>query len=575
MVFTPDDRQRRRLRPRWLLRGAALMFGLLLAEALLRMLGLPADSGDFLSVDFGTGSYVRDPERFWRLAPQGSGYRANNLGLRGFLPGRPKLRGEWRLLCVGDSSTFGFGVACEDAYGMQLAERIQSEAPDKIVRSVLFALPGYSSFQNRMLVERHIEGVDPDLVVLCCGAWNDYVPALELSDAEYAAQRSALRTGSSIGRLIARLLESSRAPVDRESVRKSFLAGEPPKGRRVPLAMFRENVAAMVQASRSRGSEVVVLVPPLPKTTIDKHPVALEYRRALLEVAAAMAVAVCDGGAAFDAFLLDCPTEWAKNAEGESSLFLDWTHPSALGHRVLADGLYKHLQRRGLVPKGGAGVASPADGLKVHVGAPLAAMRGGEVEITGAAIDSVAAEDVRVGRHWIEDVEWSPERLKLTLPATVETGRHALSIGTAHGRFELPGAIEVQPPPFDFSVRIEGAEVVLSCRLSGPPGWMAGVWFADKQREQSVPTHAGPFWLSAEPDGRPLGRDDLPFRFDRLRLPAYFERIGEDGTCRIEHRLPLAAIKDAVAIYAQGGISDGSVHANGAMTAVLRRPIVR
>jgi len=75
--------------------------------------------------------------------------------------------GTLRVAVLGDSSTFGWGIESADAYpallGPALAERL-GIAPSR-VEILNLGVPGYSSFQGRVLLERVALGFQPDAVV--------------------------------------------------------------------------------------------------------------------------------------------------------------------------------------------------------------------------------------------------------------------------------------------------------------------------------------------------------------------------------------------------------------------------
>ena len=155
---------------------AGLGFALLAAEAVARR---------YLGPDFVPGAWVGparavccrfDPELGWANRPgryriagpanaQGEreSYTAtiNSLGARG--PERPHAKsvGVWRVLLLGDSTTWGEGVDDHEVFGA-LVER--ALAPG--VEVVNLAVPGYSTDQELLILERVGARYAPDLVLL-------------------------------------------------------------------------------------------------------------------------------------------------------------------------------------------------------------------------------------------------------------------------------------------------------------------------------------------------------------------------------------------------------------------------
>jgi lysophospholipase L1-like esterase len=91
----------------------------------------------------------------------------NHLGLRGPDLGR-KLPGEYRILCLGDSTTYGQGVADEDTIPTCLEAELARLAPSSArrVRVVNGGVRGYGTRQELGLLEEVGPAIEPDLVLL-------------------------------------------------------------------------------------------------------------------------------------------------------------------------------------------------------------------------------------------------------------------------------------------------------------------------------------------------------------------------------------------------------------------------
>ena len=316
---------------RWLLALVALLASLSLAEVALHVLDLPSRRSDFQFVrpdlevgevfaDLGA-ALVPDTELFWALDPSLGARLANQHGLRGWWPSRDKDRRDIRIVCVGDSCTFGTSVRYEDTYGVRLESKLQERWPGRCVETVLLAVPGYSTHQNRLLCERHLAALEPDITVLYCGAWNDYLPAVSLSDSDRHAENTT--SAPRLLRLLSRATGPSAVPA--EELKQAFREGRAPRGRRVPLDEFRANMETMIELALASGSRVVVVLPPLPADTEQKYPVSLDYRGVLTEVAAKHELP-----------LVDAPWRFALEGGGGAPLFHDWVHPTARGHELIA-----------------------------------------------------------------------------------------------------------------------------------------------------------------------------------------------------------------------------------------------
>lgn len=145
------------------LRGAVLLaVGLVLLDLALGAWGpAPSRLEDILRV------FELHPTRLWRLRPdldtrfQGQLLRTDERGFRRATAGEPS-PGAGEILCLGDSLTFGWGVADEEAWPARLSDMLE-----RPVRNL--AVPGYTSWQGLRLLEDEVLGRRPALVFASYG----------------------------------------------------------------------------------------------------------------------------------------------------------------------------------------------------------------------------------------------------------------------------------------------------------------------------------------------------------------------------------------------------------------------
>jgi lysophospholipase L1-like esterase len=118
-----------------------------------------------------------NPVRGWEMVP-GLHYtyehpvRVNSLGLRG--PElEPKAEDELRVLALGDSLTYGQGVADDETLPAWLEHDLREREPGRAVRVVNAGLRAYDTRQELALLEELGPTIAPDVVVLCW-YWNDF-----------------------------------------------------------------------------------------------------------------------------------------------------------------------------------------------------------------------------------------------------------------------------------------------------------------------------------------------------------------------------------------------------------------
>jgi lysophospholipase L1-like esterase len=192
-----------RLRSRLLL--AAIAFSivpllLLVAELVVRLFAKPIDplsvfvtSPQLQSDTQGestAGLFEFDPALTWRLRANlpviwwdFTPVRTNGAHLRVDREIGPK--SGLRILCLGDSVTFGYRVpvapdrnqpaafdAAEKSYPVLLEEILRQNFPGKNIEVLPMACPGYTSGQGAAWLERDLSDLKADIVTACFG-WND------------------------------------------------------------------------------------------------------------------------------------------------------------------------------------------------------------------------------------------------------------------------------------------------------------------------------------------------------------------------------------------------------------------
>jgi lysophospholipase L1-like esterase len=93
--------------------------------------------------------------------------KTNSLGFRGPLPPSPKDQTVWKVLVLGDSITFGEGVADGEEFLALVEKYWRLENPfSKPVRFINTAVGGYNTSQEVAVLKRYLPQLKPDLVWL-------------------------------------------------------------------------------------------------------------------------------------------------------------------------------------------------------------------------------------------------------------------------------------------------------------------------------------------------------------------------------------------------------------------------
>ncbi len=208
--------------------------------------------------------------------------QTNSLGLRDKEIG-PKKPGTQRVLVVGDSYAFGFGVQQAEAFPARLEGLLKAEGKDvEVINSGVF---GWGPDQEMMWLEREGLKLRPDVVVIAFYVGNDVLDSTDkrffevkdgklervkplLSDTEMKALefKSWLRRNVYVyaflsekaRTLLAAAGSGAGEPVDEQSMFKATDSPEIARGWGVAEA----TVAEMARASRAAGAQPLLMVIP-------------------------------------------------------------------------------------------------------------------------------------------------------------------------------------------------------------------------------------------------------------------------------------------------------------------------
>lgn len=130
------------------------------------------------------GLYRMDGESCWTLTPGFTGrfvrpafdveIRANRRGLRDHEP-EAKAPGAFRILGLGDSFAFGWGVPLEASFFKRLKPLLDGSHPGANHEVVSAGIPGYGTCEALRLLKSVGLGYEPDLVILAFYEGNDYL----------------------------------------------------------------------------------------------------------------------------------------------------------------------------------------------------------------------------------------------------------------------------------------------------------------------------------------------------------------------------------------------------------------
>jgi lysophospholipase L1-like esterase len=293
-----------------------------------------------------------DPLVFWRVMPNlhdvlwdATRVTTNAQGLRYDHPVGRKAPGTFRIVCVGDSVTFGYRVPRvylrrprENPewlpYPALLERWLCAANPARKVEVIPLATPGYSSHQGLAWLRRDIGWLQPDVVTVCFG-WNDI-------DLRAGSDAQTMKTDW-LSVTARRLVSRSQALMHASAwlrARRATAGVRPDTVRRVSPERFVDNEIAMSRLARSHGAAAVLI------GAVYRDRVAHPPEGDLIGAdRAALREAASEGGIPY----LEVKELTEDAYPGNTRLFEEHIHPNHRGHRLLALALLAFLRDRGLL----------------------------------------------------------------------------------------------------------------------------------------------------------------------------------------------------------------------------------
>lgn len=192
--------------------------------------------------------------------------------------------GAWRVLVVGDSAAYGFGLMRFQAFAARLQRSLEARGvPAEVVNA---GVPGTNTRQQVGILGHALEEVHPDLVLLYSGnnefvhyrVFRAMVPAWRASLAPWNPLEHLALYRWLKPRTLARL---GRRRIPAGMVGKAVEALDVrvgPEDRAFVLRLYRDNLRRMIQDSRAAGADVMLCTvaanessPPAGRFGVDRH----------------------------------------------------------------------------------------------------------------------------------------------------------------------------------------------------------------------------------------------------------------------------------------------------------------
>ena len=294
-----------------------------------------------------------DPLLLWRLKPNldhvywdYTNVSTNAQHFRADYPTGRKPAGTFRIVCLGDSVTFGYRVPPVwpekpndynpewQPYPMLLEKELRKANSNRSIEVFPMAVPGYTSHQGLAWLRRDIGYLQPDMVIASFG-WNDAslsdAPDRELIDTRWSSVTGRWLIDHS--QVIAHLTRWMRSRKDVKPVVRTPVP-------RVSQKEYVDNFNAIVRVAKDHGAAVIVIGAPY-RDSVTNPPEAqlmTQYRAWLKDEMQKSETPYLE--------ILEL-TEAAGSVN--QGFFGELIHPNHMGHRLMASELLEMMSQQHLL----------------------------------------------------------------------------------------------------------------------------------------------------------------------------------------------------------------------------------
>jgi lysophospholipase L1-like esterase len=284
----------------------------------------------------------RDPRIIYELIPgvhatyKGAVIHINEHGFRGEPLRAERSPEEIRIVGLGDSVMFGWGVEADASYLNLLARRLRRDRPDRNWTVINSAVPGYNTAMEVATLKRKLLPLGPDLVLVHYVDNDRSLPNFIRNPAPYLALDQSFLWRwiyYSLKEGIARMPDDRLARPDRDPDAVPAVYAD-----MVGTEGYARAMRELAELRDAHGFEVLLVS-------------TMGLPDEVEEIATSLGFTAIDGRAAAVRHLESLGLGIGDYARSELVLAPDDPHPSVLGHRILADVIAEHLERSGLLER--------------------------------------------------------------------------------------------------------------------------------------------------------------------------------------------------------------------------------
>ena len=250
--------------------------------------------------------------------------------------------GETRVLCIGDSHTYGVGVEPAESYPAQLEAVLRARGVR--VRVVNAGVPGRNSTQLREVLPAKIAQYHPQIVLVWVGANNQWMPLDDKAPAPAMRLRDRFRLVRFLRLLLGRN-EGVSGDFRRELDDAQAAVGETPQVQGQPGSRSLRSVEATAELTRRDLDPIVETI-----RAAGAVPVLLTYPVTLGPLLTAIDKAVLEAGATSRARVIDLQVMARRHVRRVRKLLQPDMHPTARFYRAIGWEIARTLVRERVIP---------------------------------------------------------------------------------------------------------------------------------------------------------------------------------------------------------------------------------
>lgn len=267
------------------------------------------------------------PTLFWELSPNlvrleaGEDVQTNSHGFRSPEISVKKPAGQIRVMILGDSSAFGFRIKDRQTFGAHLVKMLRQKYKGEDIVLLNTSVAGWTTYQAKIFMKERGWKFSPDIIII---AFNDdgqseWKEDVERAPAPVLIPFLRVLYKSNIYLSIKKLVINSQIKKDPSF---TFWPKERQGKSRVSPEQLRKNIGEIFVEAKKRGSKAIVISMPM------QSPGGRQHRFQMKQAAQ-------DAGYVF----MDFQDGFRQYPSTE--VFQDVMHPTAKGHEIIAENLFK------------------------------------------------------------------------------------------------------------------------------------------------------------------------------------------------------------------------------------------